>query len=430
MRGTKSVTDGKLPLLFASLFICQSAGAAAPGVTAAPAKFSYLGMINESESRIGAPAVFARLEAMQPEEQVTFAKTHRAHFDRLRTMRSLAGDATGAAQASVWFDIADGALSRHAASKSGELDTVVPDDAVQAIVREARNRRIVILNEAHHVPVHRVFASRLASELRKIGYTYLAAEAFAPGVPAHPATPRQVDGFYVREPMYASFVRSAIRDGWTFVAYDHVSTEASTPAERSRLREVGAARNLVERIFSKNPEAKVFMYVGYGHAQEMPKAGPNGYTTVATVLKESTGLDPLTIDQASMYGRGDVRVDLPRYRAAMQRFAPGKPLVFKTASRGYVLDSSRPGYDMQVFHPDETAHGPHGRPLWMERQAGLKPHPVPAGLLPANGRRLIQAFHAGDGEGAIPVDQVMVEAGKPAASLMLPDGQFRFGYEE
>lgn len=66
----------------------------------------------------------------------------------------------------------------------------------------------------------------------------------------------------------------------------------------------------------------------------------------------------------------------------------------------------------------------------MERQAGLKPHPVPAGLLPASGRRLIQAFHAGDGEGAVPVDQVMVEAGTPAASLMLPEGQFRFGYEE
>lgn len=331
MRATKPVTARMLPLLFASLFICPSTGAATPGAAAAPAKFSYLSRINESESRIGAPAVFARLEGMKPEEQVAFARAHRADFDRLRNMRSLAGDATGAAQASVWFDIADGALSRHAAVKSGELDAVAPDDAVQAIVREARNRRIVILNEAHHVPLHRVFASRLASELRKIGYTYLAAETFSPGVPAHPAAPWQVDGFYVKEPMYASFVRSAMRDGWTFVAYDHAPIEASTPAERSRLREVGAARNLVERIFSRDPEAKVFMYVGYGHAQEMPKASPNGFTTVATVLKESTGLDPLTVDQASMYGRGDVRVDLPRYRAAMQRFAPGKPIVFKTA---------------------------------------------------------------------------------------------------
>ncbi len=416
-----------LYFVLAAGVLASGAAGAAPDVAPAPAKLSYLKKIDEVEARIGAPAVFARIEAMKPDEQAAFALANRADFDRLRGVRSLAGDATGAAQASVWFDVADGGPARYAAVKTGELDSLVAEDAIRAIVRQARERRIVILNEAHHVPLHRVFAARLASELRKIGYTYLAAEAFAENVPPHPATPAQVGGYYVAEPMYAAFVRSAMRDGWTFVGYDHHPKDAPA-AERSRLREIGAARNLVEKIFARDPAAKVFMYVGYGHAQKDFRAG--GVNMVAYLLKEATGIDPLTVDQSVMYGRGDARVDLPQYRAAMARFAPSRAIVLKSSAGGHAVQGGLPGFDMQVFHPDETAHGAHGRPLWMERQAGLAPQPVPVHLLPASGRRLVQAFHAADGAWAVPADQVMVEAGKPAPSFMLPEGAFRFGYEE
>lgn len=410
-------------LLAFGLLACQPA-AAAP--EAMPAVFPYLKNIAEAEARIGEPAVFARIEAMKPDEQAAFARANRAQFDFLRQMRSMSGDASGAAQASVWFDIAGG-MAQSLPARKGELDALAAEDALQAIVREARTRRIVILNEAHHIPLHRVFAARLASELRKIGYTYLAAETFQEDLLSQPASPAQVKGYYVHEPMYAAFVRSAIRDGWTFVGYDHRPPNAPA-AERTRLREIGAARNLVEKIFARDPEAKVFMYVGYGHAQKDVRA--NGNHMVAYLLKEATGIDPLTVDQSAMHGRGDARVDLPQYRAAMARFAPSRPIVLKKLAGGYAVQGGLPGFDLQVFHPDETAHGAHGRPLWMERQAGLAPQPVPARLLPASGRRLVQAFHAADGAGAVPADQVMVEAGKPAPSFMLPEGTFRFGYEE
>ena len=152
---------------------------------------------------------------------------------------------------------------------------------------------------------------------------------------------------------------------------------------------------------------------------------------MASLLRETLGIEPLTIEQSMMYGRGDIRTEHPQHRAAMQRFAPSKPIVLKAAAGGYAVIGVKPGsYDMQVYHPDETALTKEGRPLWMERQAGLKPRPVPASLIPASGRRLVQAFHAEDGAGAVPADQVMVEAGKPAPAFMLPEGQFRFAYEE
>ena len=403
------------------LCLCTGAQAAPP---------DYLKLLARAESASGAPGVFAELESMAPDRRKAFLEERAGAMDSLRTMRSLSGDASGAAQASMWFDIASGRPSQYAAHDGRVLESARAEEALAAIVREAKSRQIVILNEAHHVPFHRVFAARLAKELRKIGFDYLAAEAFALDIPLHPAAVERNMGFYVNEPMYGAFVRSAIRDGWSFVGYDHMP-EGASPNDRERLRELGAARNLVEGIFAKNPKAKVFMYVGYGHAAKQREANANGWKSVATLLRETLGTDPLTIEQTIMYGRGDVRVDHPLYRAAMRRFAPSVPVVFAAREGGYAVVGTRPGsFDMQVFHPDETGHGKEGRPLWMRRQAGLAPQPVPAGLLPAQGRRLIQAFHVEDGIDAVPLDMVMVEAGKPAPALMLPEGRFRFGFAQ
>lgn len=412
-------------LLAASIAACPLAQAAS-----FLEQFSYFKALKEAEARIDAPGVFTRLEAMTPEQSAAFVENKAWGFDLLRNARSLSGDATGAAQASAWFDIASGTAARFAAHSGKPLESASAEDAIEAIVREARKRQIVILNEAHHVPVHRVFAAKLARELRKAGFTYLTAEAFSLDIQLHPKAVSRSMGYYVMEPMYAGFVRSALRDGWSFVGYDHHPGDVN-PNDRERLREIGAAKNIVEKIFAKDPKAKVFMYVGYGHAMKMQETKPDAWKSVATLLRDTLGTEPLTIDQATMYGRGDPRVEHPQYRAAMQRFAPSMAIVLKAATGGYATVGLKPGsFDMQVFHPDETMHGPHGRPLWMERQAGLRPRPVPADLIPAGGRRLIQAFHAGDGAGAVPADQVMVEAGKPAPALILPEGQFRFGYEE
>lgn len=407
-------------LLAGCLAACPLAGNASE-----PFRWSYLEKVREAEARVGGPGVFAQLEAMQPAQRAAILEEKRGAIDLLMNMRSLTGDAAGTAQAALWFEIANGYPAKYAAQSGKPLESATSEDALQAIVREARHRQIVILNEAHHEPLHRVFASRLAAELKKIGYDYLAAETFDKTIPSRPATVTTYMGFYSTEPMYAEFLRRAARDGWSFVGYDHVE------ADSEREREIGSARNIVEKVFARNPKAKLFMYVGYGHAGKQQAVSEGGWKSVATLLREQLGTEPLTIDQTTMYGRGDVRADHPQHRVAMQRFSPSKPIVLKAPSGGFATIGLRPGsFDLQVFHPDETMFTKEGRPLWMERQAGLKPRPVPASLLPASGRRLVQAFHAADGAGAVPADQVIVEAGKPAPSLMLPEGQFRFGYEE
>lgn len=393
-------------------------------------KWPYFKHVKEAEARVGAPGIFAQLEAMPPDQRAALLEEKRGELNWLVNMRSVSGDAVGAAQAAVWFEIANGQPEKFAAHSGKPLESASAEDALRAIVREAKNHQIVILNEAHDATVNRVFAGKLAAELRKIGFEYFAAETFAKDIQPQARTVMKDMGTYTMEPMYGGFLRKAMRDGWTFVAYDNGAMDPD-PKQRERLREIASANTIIEKVFAKNPKAKLFMYVGYGHASKEAVARENGWKSVATLLRERLGIEPLTIDQATMYGRGDVRTDHPQYRVAMQRFAPSQPIVLKAAAGGYAVIGGKPGaFDMQVFHPDETRLTQHGRPLWMQTQAGLKPQAVPASLLPTSGRRLVQAFHAGDGEGAVPADQVLVEAGKPAPAFMLPEGQFRFAYEE
>lgn len=53
-------------------------------------------------------------------------------------------------------------------------------DVIGAIVSQAANTRIVIINEAHDRPHHREFTRGLATRLAPLGYTHFAAEAFNP----------------------------------------------------------------------------------------------------------------------------------------------------------------------------------------------------------------------------------------------------------
>lgn len=94
----------------------------------------------------------------------------KSKLDQLGTQRSFVGDPDGAMAAFDELFALDQRKYSRSADDSDRLAASQPENAVEAIVREARTHRIVILNEAHHVPLHRGFAMKLARELRKIGY--------------------------------------------------------------------------------------------------------------------------------------------------------------------------------------------------------------------------------------------------------------------
>ncbi|HLL59798.1 MAG TPA: hypothetical protein VK391_07925, partial [Allosphingosinicella sp.] len=133
----------------------------------------------------------------------------------------------------------------------------------------------MILNEAHNSPRDRAFALAVAKALRPLGYSILAAEGFASD--ADPAKleammkmlaadkyPRLKTGFYLRDPVFGDFVRQSLALGYRPVAYEQVgANRALSPLEQISAREQAQAENLVQRIFTRDRQAKVLIYVGY-----------------------------------------------------------------------------------------------------------------------------------------------------------------------
>lgn len=300
-----------------------------------------------------------------------------------------------------------------------------PVDAISAIVGEARQRQVVILNESHHVPMHRAFAMQLARELRKLGYTHLAAETFYPKMMSQGYV-GYGSGYYTQDPVFANFVRDAAKDGWKFVGYEHEPADIEAdnqlpPDEQRRQRESGQARNLVERILAQEPQAKIFIFVGYGHAR---KTTTGSVRMMADYFKEMSKIDPLSIDQTLMFAHVRAEAEHPLYPALASK-GGGKSVVLRGANGAYQVFASPPGaYDMQVIHPALPIDPATGRAAWLSQLGGASPHAVPQQLMPTSGRRVVLAMRPKAAIDEVPLDVVLLEAGKKAPMLMLPSGPF------
>ena len=397
---------------------------------------SYLQPLTAAEKGVEGlpPEAYARPRTPELEAAVR-RLSH--ELQRLATERSYVGDVDGAIAV---FDVqAQGmpAPGRKPAALTPEAAQARAEDAIRAIVEQARSRQVVLINEAHHVPMHRAFTQKLAHELRKIGYTYLAAETFNAdarnGVPLSEAgRTRLTTGTYTREPVFAEFVNAAVADGWKLVPYELAWAATAPPAdpmERIQEREQAQARNLVERIFARDKQAKVLIHVGYGHLYKQRPGDTTMPVLMGEHLRRMTGLAMLHVDQTEFYAHPDRANERPLYAALADKFPAREPIVLRAPDGSFPVLAGKQGMvDMQVIFPRYAMRD--GRPEWLQTLAGRSPHAIPAELLPKQGRRLVKAFRTGDGPDAVPVDVVLVDAFKPVPKLMLPAGEFRYTVEE
>lgn len=95
-----------------------------------------------------------------------------------------------------------------------------PVDAVDYLLEKAAGEQILILNEAHHKPQHRIFTRRLLRGLHEQGYRYFGLEALSnnpfdtTGLLLDTALQRRgyplnspITGTYVREPQMGLLIR-------------------------------------------------------------------------------------------------------------------------------------------------------------------------------------------------------------------------------
>lgn len=290
-------------------------------------------------------------------------------------------------------------------------------DAVEELGREASKHNVVMLNEAHHEPRHRVFALELASALRTSGFTHLALEGLNPNNSAvkngYVTLKNPITGIYTAEPQFSNFIRQAVAMGFTLIPYESIA--GSTIEER----EQGQARNLSDFVKGQ-PGAKVLVYAGYSHISERDGARAKGY--MAKYFKLYSGVDPLTIDQVGGTAQSPLERSDPNWRAVSAHVGHS-PAVFKKKDGGWLVSDQYEGrVDVTVFHPATVLKD--GRPDWLQKNRIRHDVKKPEG----QGAMVIRAVIPDEING-VPADQILIHDSQSPAVLFLPKGNYRIESE-
>jgi hypothetical protein len=300
-----------------------------------------------------------------------------------------------------------------------------PVNAKEYILNRAENEQIVILNEAHHNPLHRVFTASLLEELYRQGFRYFGAETlnYVDSTLNQRKYPILHSGYYTREPQYGNLVREALRLGFQVFAY-----EATTPEEfaNGKSREIAQARN-IEKILKKDSNAKVLIHCGYAHVQEVP-LNNSWEKAMAGRVKEFTGIDPFTTDQEIWTEKSEPSKENPLYRMINVKqpsvFLNSKGEAFSTTANATALT------DIRVAHPRTTFR--YGRPTWLLREGKWKPYFLKKEQLTLTFPCLVLAYKEGEQvvvektlQQAIPVDVVELKKPGEEKALILPKGNYR-----
>ncbi|KQY84986.1 hypothetical protein [Brevundimonas sp. Root1423] len=328
------------------------------------------------------------------------------------------------------------AQPRRPDARSPDLAGATVVNALDAIAEAAIDRQIVILNEAHNHSRHRAFATQVLRRLRPLGFEWFAAEAFMSRQP-EPA-PMIADygvgepflhayGYYTQDPVFAETAREGARLGYRLVDYefrpDQRAPAGSDMDRQMADREEAQAENLIANVLARNPGARILVYCGYSHAMESPTDHGEWF---ASRLKRKTGIDPLTIEQAS--NTPDLRPedDEAHVAAVLAAFAPTEPVIVRRADGSVVGMPMYEGQmDLSVFHPRLDLV--RGRPGWLAADADRRL--IDVDIPETEGPALLQALWSNEGPAGVPADQHLLAEGQRQATLSLRPGRYTLRLE-
>jgi len=331
-------------------------------------------------------------------------------------------------------------------------DTAIPTaaqwkaaDAVDAIARQAANRRIVLINEAHHDAHTRQLSLALLPRLRALGFDHFAAEALLDKDTSlmnrgYPTTTSGSE--YLREPSYGEIVRTAIKLGFKVVSYD-------ADSRSTQEREAGQARNLYRKVFVKNPDAKLFVHAGYAHIDKA-KGRLGSTVPMAMQLQQLTGIEPLSIDQTQF--REQIPSEPDAYTALVKAFPSKSPFVLLDRTTGKPWSAHPEQYDINVLLPpaagqravesgytqpstivhDMVRNQPMlahfvntQRPEWLTLHGERFPYTISTTLCRVTTPCVVDAHYVDEDANAIAADRYAFMQGDTVSKLYLRPGRYR-----
>ena len=292
-----------------------------------------------------------------------------------------------------------------------------PTSALDEIVKLAANRHIVMINEAHHDAHTRELTLELLPKLRAAGFNYFAAEALVNtdtdlmkrGYPINSSGSQ-----YLHEPLYGDIIRQAIKLGFQVVSYE---SENDVLADR----EEGQANLLYQKVFAKDPKAKLFVHAGYAHIDKAPGNLGGTIKPMAMLLKQLSGFDPLTIDQTRWRDIGPMP-DKDLYKRLTAQFPVTDPSVLISRQNGSVWSSDPDRHDVDVILPPP---GHERRPHWLSLNGARVPRVVSTDFCQSQLPCVVEAHYADESEDSIPADRYAFLTASSINTLYLRPGQYR-----
>lgn len=152
---------------------------------------------------------------------------------------------------------------------------------------ETQSRQVVMINENHSFPEHRVFTTSLLVDFYNQGYRYLALEDLVNTDESLNSREHilESDGFYIKEIMFGEMIRVAKTIGFQLIPYDN-----NDEYDFSKRDSLGAKE--LKKVFKKNPKGKMIIHCGFGHIDKSIKS-------LAYYIQSETGINPFTISQVS-----------------------------------------------------------------------------------------------------------------------------------
>ncbi len=256
-----------------------------------------------------------------------------------------------------YWDIQSDTNSTNFDEKS--IENISFKSAKSFILKKAKSERVIMFNEAHHMPLHRAFILSLLPELKKQGFNYLALEALnyldENNLNARKSV-TQSTGTYTAEPVYAELINLALTQGFKIIAYEEKGFCSESGLDCRIKREKEQALNL-SNFMKTDSSAKIIVIAGYDHIMEN-----NSFKMMAQYFQENTMINPLTIDQVDMCERSNIKCEEPTYRFISKKHSFKEPMVGFLNSSPIVLSDKKGKVDVQVIFPRTSFE--NDRPNW------------------------------------------------------------------
>jgi hypothetical protein len=319
-------------------------------------------------------------------------------------------------------------------------------NAADAIVDMAASRRIVMINEAHHDAHTRELTLELLPRLRAMGFRYFAAEAVDdkdPGLMQRGYPNESTGSEYLLEPLYGEIIRQAIKLGYIIVPYD---VDVSSSGDRDTIE----ARTLYEKVFAKDPQAKLFVHAGYSHIDKAPGNLGNDIKPMAMQLKRLSGYDPLCVDQVQFRDVAVGGLDFGFYDKVALQFSPHKPTALRKLDSDTYWTSDPREHDISIILPPasvgdldyglatqvDTMHReifflPHApfdiraRPSWLSLDGKRTTFSIDTTLCQDQVPCVVDAYYSDEPDSSTPADRYTFLRGHSRNVLYLYPGHYR-----